>query len=140
MKADTRAGHERFLRKGVAGGWREHFSEADEAALMAAVRARQPRQPPAPIPHAHSAHLLSRLLNFSPLAGVTGGAQGLLLAATGAQALARGGCGRPGGGTWADGEAEGASRFLVACVRLQSGVWLCVCLRSLSESQRVELS
>ena len=45
MKADTRAGHDRFLRKGVAGGWREHFSEADEAALMAAVRARLPVEP-----------------------------------------------------------------------------------------------
>ena len=45
MKGDTRAGHERFLRKGVAGDWREHFSEADEAALMAAVRARLPVEP-----------------------------------------------------------------------------------------------
>ena len=42
MKADAGAGHGRFLRKGVAGGWREHFSEVDEAALMAAVSERLP--------------------------------------------------------------------------------------------------
>jgi hypothetical protein len=45
MKADAGAGHGRFLRKGVAGGWREHFSDGDEAALMAAVCERLPIEP-----------------------------------------------------------------------------------------------
>ena len=45
MKADAGAGHDRFLRKGVAGGWRAHFTDADEAALMAAACERLPIEP-----------------------------------------------------------------------------------------------
>ena len=42
MKADATAGHTAFLRKGVSGGWREHFSEEDERAVMGMVAARLP--------------------------------------------------------------------------------------------------
>ena len=42
MKADATAGHTAFLRKGVSGGWREHFSEDDERAVMEMAAARLP--------------------------------------------------------------------------------------------------
>jgi hypothetical protein len=42
MKADATAGHTAFLRKGVSGGWREHFSESDERAVMEMAAARLP--------------------------------------------------------------------------------------------------
>ena len=42
MKADATAGHTVFLRKGVSGGWREHFSEEDERAVMEMAAARLP--------------------------------------------------------------------------------------------------
>ena len=44
MKADATAGHTAFLRKGVSGGWREHFSESDERAVMEMTAARLPKR------------------------------------------------------------------------------------------------
>ena len=41
MKAS--GGAKAVLRKGVAGGWREHFSEEDEARVAAALEQRLPR-------------------------------------------------------------------------------------------------
>jgi hypothetical protein len=36
--------HKTFLRKGVSGGWREHFSSSDEARIAAQVAARLPME------------------------------------------------------------------------------------------------
>ena len=44
MKKDIsrKGGHAMFLRKGVSGGWREHFSENEERILMKMVSERMP--------------------------------------------------------------------------------------------------
>ena len=105
---------------------------------LAAVRARRPCHSPAPIPYAHSAPLLPRLLNFLSLGRCHG---------CRARAVAGGDRG-PGAGSrrlwparwWNVDRRRGRGRFtLFGGMRtfVEWCVAVCVCLRSLSESQCV---